>query len=179
MAEYSVLSSEPRYKVDEFVEELIGRARLVITEMKPALEQLLQSMVQQFELLHGDDLAFDFKALRFQQIRWVKEGRLVIGFETVHRVVEDEPEKLHHEAVDTFVDDVVGRYVPVELADELKQFLRGMVMQLALLKKHQLGLDLTELRFGPARWHGDLQTGSMIIDFLYNRQPFGPQLVHL
>ncbi len=157
MAEYEVLHAEPRHRVDEFVDELLGRARLVVVAMGPALERLLREMVGQFQTFQARHYLLTLERVRFEWVRWTRDGHLVIEFVADGVAAPPADPALRHQVVDAFVDDVVGRAVPEALRGEFSQFVRGMVHQFAVLKKHALALDLDAVAFDRIEWLTDRQ----------------------
>jgi len=178
MSEYQVLAAEPRYKVDEFVDEVIGLARLVIAEMGVSLEALLKDMIEQFAIFKERHYLITFDDVRFNWIRWIHgTGQLVIEFGVgTHPEEELLP---RHEVVDAFIDDVITRTMltptmpitSITLRNEFSTFLRGMIAQFSVLKKHT-DIILRDIRFERIRWATDRQ---LVIQLSYQGRPFTPQ----
>jgi len=170
MSEYQVLAAEPRYKVDEFVDEVIGLARLVIAEMGVSLEALLKDMIEQFAIFKDQHYLITLDGVRFNWIRWIHEtGQLVIEFGVgAHPEEELLP---RHEVIDTFIDGVIVRTTPIGLRNEFSTFLRGMIAQFSVLKKHT-DIILRDIRFERIRW---ATTRQLVIQLSYQGRPFTPQ----
>lgn len=172
MAEYEVLHQEPRHRVDEFVDEMLGRARLTVAAMGPAFERLLREMVAQFQAFQARHYLLTLERVRFEWMRWTRDGHLVIEFTPDGLAAPPADPPLRHQVVDAFVDDVVGRAVPDALRGEFSQFVRGMVQQFALLKKHALALDLGAVEFDRLEWLTDRQ---LAIRMTHHGQPLVPR----
>lgn len=175
MAEYGVLAGEPRHKVDDFVDEVLTRTREVIAEVGPALEQLLRDMIAQFHTFRAHHYLITLQDVRFEWVRWTREGQLVVEFSADPALPHMDDDVPRHESVDDFVDGVVGRTVPEDLRDEFAQFTRGMVMQFAVLKKNR-ALTLRDIAFGTPVWHSDRQ---LVTKMTYQGEPLCPQGVRL
>jgi hypothetical protein len=156
MAEYQVLASEPRHRVDAFVDEMLTRGRAAVADLGPALERLLRDMVEQFQAFRARHALLTLDAVRFEWIRWLRdEGVLVIEFSAdPHATPPRDPAWQRDAVVDAFVDEVVGRAVPTALRDEFGQFARGMVWQFAALRK-DAPIDLARVAFERIRWIDD------------------------
>ena len=76
-----------------------------------------------------------------------------------------------HIIVDTFVREVVRDSVPDEFRDECADFVRALVWQFALIKKHT-ALDLSALRFSTPQWINDRE---LVIGVLYKGKPYTPK----
>jgi hypothetical protein len=172
MAEYQILRSEPRHRIDDFVDELLARAREVIADLGPALERLLRDMVAQFQTFRERHYLITLRDVRFEWVRWTPDGRLVIEFSadpTLPR--KPDPPELRHVVIDAFADGVVGRTVPEDLRGEFRQFLRGLVHQFAALKKHA-PVDLPLIAFDRVEWLTDRR---LAIRMTHRGRPFLPQ----
>jgi hypothetical protein len=82
MADYGVLHSEPRHKVDEFVNEIIGRRGEAIQELGPELARVVSAFVDQFAAMKKQNPAITLRSIRFERMRWTAEGRCV--FDITH-----------------------------------------------------------------------------------------------
>jgi hypothetical protein len=168
MAELQILHSEPRYKVETFVDEAVERSRQVVAQTGPALEGLLRDMVATFQAFREAHYLITLDRVRFQWIRWTPTGEILIVFGLGPTMVDKDMPA--HEAVDGFVDAAVAWYVPDELRGEFRGFVRAMVMQFAMLKKWHLDLDLEAIRFDRPRWHGDR---TLVIGMRHRGRPLG------
>ena len=74
-----ILESEPRHRVESFVEEIMGRRDATIREMEPELKKLLVAVVDQFAAIKRHDSSLRLGSVTFERIRWMNDGgRLVL-----------------------------------------------------------------------------------------------------
>jgi len=172
---YNILESEPRYYVDGFVDEMLARTRLVISDMGPRLERLLQQMVDQFHVFQERNYLITFDAVRFAQTRWMQDGNLVIDF-ILSDVTPDMPDFPRHLVIDAFVDGVVRRNVPPSLRDEMSAFTRMLVHQFMAWKKHAPAVALEKITFSDVQWFGDR---TLVIAMKYRGEPLTPKTTRL
>lgn len=76
MADTQVLNSEPRYHVDEFVNEILGRRKMILHEVREELAKMVAGLADQLWLRHmaGD---LDLRTVKLQP-RWLTDGRLIV-----------------------------------------------------------------------------------------------------
>ncbi len=80
MAELGVMQNEPRYKLEEFVEEIAGRRDQAMIALAPQLKSLILGLVDQFAAMKKHDPDLSFESIRFHDARWImSDGVLVIG----------------------------------------------------------------------------------------------------
>jgi len=173
MGEFSVLQGEPRYKVDGFVNELLGRRQATIQAMRPALLKLLAAFAEQMDMLRLSYLGLDLTMLKFKQPTWTKDGKLLLSFQQLEAPAEDVIERYH---VDELVIEILGRephLLPMQ--DELSQFFSAFVDQFSVLHKHAL-LDLTRIAFPDLRW---LANGMLECNIFYDGKPLTPRTAKL
>jgi hypothetical protein len=176
MAEYQVLASEPRHRVESFVDEMLTRGRAVVADLGPALERLLRDMVEQFRSFQAKHYLLTLDDVRFEWIRWLRdEGTLVIEFSADSHASHPNEVGQRDAVVDAFVDDTVGRTVPVSLRSEFTQFARAMVWQFAALKK-DAPIDLARVTFERIRWIDDRR---LAIGLTHRGAPLRPRPVGL
>jgi len=169
MAEFSVLHGEPRYKVDSFVTELVGRRQETIQLMRPALLKLLGAFAEQMDMLRLSYLGLDLTILRFNQPTWTKDGKLLLSFQQQARPADEVAERYH---VDDLVVEILAREPHLApMQDELSQFFSAFVDQFSVLRKHY-GLDLTRVTFPNLRW---LTNGMLECSILYDGKPLAPR----
>src|SRR5213592_64560 len=101
MAEYNVLHQEPRYKVDSFVNEVLGRTKDVLAEMADELERLLKDLVEQFKKFQADRYLLTLDDIKVAGMHWNKDGYLWIELQTRSPLQDDDPQP--HQIVDEFV----------------------------------------------------------------------------
>lgn len=173
MAEFSVLQGEPRYKVDSFVTELVGRRQETIQLMRPALLKLLAAFAEQMDMLRLSYLGLDLTILRFNQPTWTKDGKLLLSFQQ-QAGTPDKHEPRYH--VDELVTEILGRESHLApMQDELSQFFSAFVDQFSVLRKHY-SLDLTRVTFPALRW---LANGMLECSILYDGTPLAPRTAGL
>ena len=171
MSDYEVLHAEPRHHVDDFVDELIERARDVVSKMGPKLEGLLRDMMQQFVAFREAHYLITLDDVHFLEPKWLRDvGDLLIGF-GVGAAAPAQEDMPRHVVIDDFVDSVVKRHVPESMRQEFTNFARGMINQFAALKKHWLALELHEISFGTPEWFNDR---TMRVPMRYKGKPFTP-----
>lgn len=166
MAEYQILHDEPRYKVDQWRNEMLfrrqdalGNLRGMRREMRQLLVDLARAMCARFP----EELAGYFEA------KWLKEGCLVIEL-LRHRGRMQSPEPMF--GIDELVDDALTTMVPpVGLRDELRKLAAGLTDQFAAMKRSHQHLDLTQIRFR-TRW---LNTRCFVVEVVHHGRPLGPR----
>ncbi len=164
------LDSEPRHKIDDFVKEVLGRTSLVVNEMSKAFERMLHDVVTRLVALKEDDPTLDLRALKFEYVRWTPDGKMIMEFaQSLRDGGQNDGPRARHQVIDEFVESVVGRTVPEEMNEEFKQFMRGMIMQFAVLKKHNASISLGDISFDNVRWHD----GKIVMDVARDGRPFG------
>src|SRR5258708_1275573 len=170
MAEYGVLHQEPRYKVDNFVDELMGRSREVIAIVGPEIKRLVISMIEQFTAFKCAHYLITLDNVRFVNTMWMQDsGKLVLTFGMGSKPADRDMPK--HLIVDTFVTELVRDSVPESFRDEMAGFVRALVWQFSLIKKHAL-IDLSKFPFTTPQWINDRE---LIIGLLYNGKPYTPK----
>lgn len=150
MSEFEVLHDEPRYKVDSFVNEILGRTKDVIAEMSEELERLLRDLVDQFKKYQEDHYLLGLDHVKVKEMTWTKDGHLSLSLHIPGGRFKDDDVQ-PHQVVDEFVASVVAKFVPLSIQRECSHFLRGMIMQFAALKKTQ-GINLRLIKFSSFRW---------------------------
>lgn len=152
MAETEVLFSEPRHKVEEFVDEIRERRACVQRDLHDPLDRLVHTLLEQF----AQRVAVgSLRHVSFGTPRWTLDGRLVI--DTVQRDVAYGPRPVAQ--------------IVTEFREKLDDLRQGMIDQMALARKHALLFDPRQLRFGTPRWHLD---GTVMVDLYYRGRPFRP-----
>jgi hypothetical protein len=76
MAETEVLHAEPRHRVAAFVDDILGRADDAFDDMREQFRTLAISLMYQFAAAKKNGV--DLRTVKFESVRWVKEGRIVI-----------------------------------------------------------------------------------------------------
>lgn len=171
MSEYEVLHAEPRYQVDDFVDEVLWRTRNVIAEMGMKFENLLRDMMRQFDAYRQRNYLIVLDGVHFAQTRWMTDGTVRVDFAIGAHKTDDE--FLRHAVIDEFVDSIVQRYVPTALRNEFSGFFRTMVTQFAALKKHSTML-LSGFTFDDVQWASESQLSFTV---RYHGSPFIPSMV--
>jgi len=76
---------EPRYQIEDIVNEIIGRRDQAIQDMSDELKGLLTGLVDQFSAMKKWDSRIDLKTIRFTRKRWINDyGRSVLVFDLEH-----------------------------------------------------------------------------------------------
>ncbi len=162
------IDKEPTYQVNEFVDELVSRARLVLRDMGRELESMLKNIVQAMDTFKEAHLLITLRDVRFDETSWLKEsGQLM--FKLALGAAPPDPDMFQHVVVDSWVAEVVGRAVPPEFVRECALLLRALVMQFAMLGK--MGFDLTTITFDRPTWVSD----RMLITVRSNGKPMLPR----
>lgn len=174
MAELQVLHGEPRYTVENFVDEMTERSRGVIRLMGPQFEMLLRRIVDSLDQFKVTNMLITLRDVHFTGISWQRDGRMILTFAgaRLRNNAEDIP---RHADIEAFVSDVVGRTVPEEFRIECENFIRGLVFQFALIAKHT-SIALRAIRFMNAEWITDAQLAVMI---KYHKRPLAPRDVRI
>ncbi len=152
VADAGILFSEPRYKIDEFVDEIAERRATIQRDLRDQLERLRYTLLEQFARRVAVGA---LGRVGFGTPRWTPDGRLII---------------------DTWLSDVpthtrsVGEIMG-QVREQLDTLTRGLVDQVAMLKKHALLFEPRHLRFGTPRWQLD---GTVVMDLRYRGRPFQP-----
>lgn len=138
-------------RVNEFKREVLGRASDLIGEMGQTFDVFLRRVVDQLAQFKCEYLLIGWSGIRFAETKWLLDGQLQITF-SVDRPMPPDPE-LFHEVVDPYVDDVVGDFdLPADFKAELAGFLKGLMLQFAVIRKHEPQLDLRWIAFEDYRW---------------------------
>jgi len=144
--------------------------------MGTALEALLRAMATEFATFRDRNYMITFEGVRFEWTRWTNQGDILIEFSVGQVLPQANPEdRPRHEVIDEYVDAVVGASVPEELRAEFGGFLRGLIMQFGLLKKHN-NLSLRGMTFERPAWLGDRV---LKIAVKHDGRPFVPGLVRI
>jgi hypothetical protein len=168
MAETEVLHQEPRYKIAQWVDEILGRWELVERDLHGELKQLLEVLAA--EVVKLTEVNTDLTG-RIGSIEWLKgSGKLLIRLSKER--VASTPRERHQ--VDDWVDAAVAAWkdaVPELIRRELAEFIRGVVTQLALITKHNPSITLRGITFErPHAWGEDC----VIIGILHAKRPLLP-----
>lgn len=169
MGAYQVLHSEPRYKVDNFVSEIVGRRQETIQLMRPQLMKFLTVFAEQIDMLRLSYLGLDLTILKFRQPTWTRAGVLVLTFQQIEQAPETPEPRYHVDEVVNEVFDHEPRLAPMK--EEVSQFLAAFIDQFSVMRKHGL-IDLTNVTFPGVRWAPD---GALLCDIVYDGRPMGPQ----
>lgn len=70
------LQAEPEANLNTFVREVLAR-RAMFREMEDELVKLIGGLVDQFAQVR-QDVHFDPRSIKFDHIRWTREGQIVI-----------------------------------------------------------------------------------------------------
>lgn len=176
MAEYEVLHSEPRYKVDSLAEEITGRFRRVLDEMGPRLVGLIQNLCVSVGTFRESQYLITFDQIRIVDSRWLaQDGKLMLTFALGDKIAEREVE-FRHKLVDNFVEDTIGTHVPETFRDECSDFLRAMIFQFSMIAKHALSVSLRSITFDAPEWINDRQ---MLIGMRLDGHAFTPREARL
>lgn len=171
----TVLHGEPQYKVRELVADFLGRSRLVIHEMGEQIEPLLRAMATEFDAFRERNLMILLDGVRFEWVRWTAAG-VLIEFSVGAVLPQADPaDRERHAVIDDYVDGIVGASIPEGLRAEFAGFLRGIVMQFGLLKKHN-NVSLREFTFGRPQW---VSERVMKFEVKWKGRPFVPGLVRI
>ena len=178
MSEYQILHAEPRYKVDDFVDEVLGRWELVERELHSQLLFLVRGLAESIlKLAEGNPRING----RIDSIAWLEDGKLLICLATdgTDYAAEREPHQL-----DRYVNSALEAWpkVPVGLRREIADLLRGFVTQLGVIAKHNPAVRLRRITFGMPqlgqseharrRSRGD---DKIEIQLFHEDRPFGPR----
>ena len=174
MSELQVLHAEPRYKVENFARELEDRTRDVVHIMGFQFETLLRRVVDALDQFKIANLLITLADVHFTGIGWQRDGRLLLTFAAV-QLPHNGDDVPRHLDVERFVTDVVGRAVPDAFRDECTNFIRGLVFQFALIRKHTT-ISLRAIKFKHAEWINANQLAVMI---LYHNRPLAPRDVRI
>jgi hypothetical protein len=166
---FTVLDSEPRHKVEDFVKEMLGRRKAVIEDMRPALQELIVGLLTTIEGMKERDPLIDLGRVRVEETKWTKDGRLVLWLSTLgllDSIVSDR----------YYIDDLVAELVDKndhvkETSGEVAQFISAMIDQFAFIKKHDIETDLTKITFENMKWVDQ----RLVFDIKYNGEPFSPK----
>jgi hypothetical protein len=165
----SILQSEPQHKIADFVDEMTERARDVIAVLGPEMQGMLRDLLSSFRVFLDAHYCITFKDVRIVETRWLKEGRLLITFALGAN--PDPTPFARHIIVDDFVDDTLAKFVPEEFRDEMSGFIRAMVYQFAMMKKHS-GIDLRRITFATVQWPNERQ---VLIPINLDGRPLAPR----
>jgi hypothetical protein len=142
---------DPGHKVREFNAEVLGRAAEMVSEMGHEFDKALRRIVEHLGQFKQELLLIGWSGIRFAETKWLVDGQLEMRF-MVDRPVPPDPE-LFHAIVDPFVSDVVEQFeLPSDFRDELAGFVKGLMLQFAVIKKHVPSFDLRAVRFERFAW---------------------------
>lgn len=145
------MSGESNARLKAFNDEVLGRASQLIADMGQTFELFLRRIVSELDQFKINLLLIGWAGIRFEETKWLTDGQLQMRF-SVGRPQPPDPE-LFHAVVDPYVDDVVGDFdLPAEFQAELGGFLRGLMLQFAVIQKHEQSFDLRSVRFEDFRW---------------------------
>lgn len=168
MAETEVLHREPRYKIAEWRDEILGRWELVERDLHDELIKLLEVLAA--EMVKLTEVNNELTG-RIGSIDWLKgSGKLII------RLSKDRatgtPRDRHQ--IDEWVDAAVSAWadaVPELIRREMAEFIRGVVTQLAIITKSNPSLTLRQITFDrPHAWGEDC----VVIGILHAKRPLLP-----
>lgn len=138
-------------RVNAFKDEVLGRAHDLIQEMGHEFERVLRRLVEQLQQFKEQYLLIGLSGVRFAETMWLLDGQLQLRF-MIDRPVPPDPE-LFHAVIDPYVDDVVEDFdLPSDFKQELSGFLKGLMLQFAVIRKHEQHVDLRQIRFEDFRW---------------------------
>ncbi len=167
MSEFQVLHGEPRHKVNDFVDEVLGRWQQVETDLHTELVQLIQRLADSMLKLKEGNKAVTG---RIERIAWLENGKLMIRLATdgLRYAAERENHQL-----DRYVNKALEAWPTAtkEIRQEIADLLRGFVTQLGVIAKHNPSVRLRRIAFGaPQAWGDDV----LFVQLLHEDRPFGP-----
>ena len=76
---FEVMENEPRYKIEQLVEEIAGRRDEVICALSEPLKAMVLGIVDQIAALrkHNPDVAL--RGIRFEDVKWTRDGKITIA----------------------------------------------------------------------------------------------------
>lgn len=178
MAPLQVMEGTPRYQIDDFVAELLGRRQSTIQAMRPVLRSLVAELLRTIMAIKDERSWVDLDRTTVKQVEWAEEdGSWLIGLDLPGRVYvpgKADPNKMpqrYH--VDELVAEIFARdYEARPLTYEVAQFVAAFVDQMSAIKKHQDHLDLTRVTCVNFRMLGE---SVIAFNLRYQGLPFLPQ----
>lgn len=167
MSEYQVLSGEPRYQINDFVDEVLGRWQIVEAELHEELVRMVRSLAESMLRLQESDARVSG---RIESIAWLENGKLMIRMATDDLRYASERER--HQ-LDRWVDAALENWPAASelIRREIADLLRGFVTQLGVIAKHNPSVRLRRIAFGrPEAWGDDV----LFVQLLHEDRPFGP-----
>lgn len=148
MAELEVLHAEPRYKVEAFAAEMLGRRHATIQLMRDSLRSLVVGICESFEKIKLQIPAMDLNQVIFAETKWTKEGYLDISIG--YGQIPDGEARYH---IDELVMEIIDRNNRLMgIRDEMAQYISGMVDQFSVLKDRHPLCDLKGVTFTDFKW---------------------------
>ncbi len=76
---------DPRYKIDEFVQEIAGRRDAAMSDLHDTLRQHILGLVDQLAMLKKHDPNIDLRRVAIGRARWINDyGNSVLVYDIEH-----------------------------------------------------------------------------------------------
>ena len=176
MAEYGILHQEPRYKVDDFAAEVLGRREATIQKMHGELKLLATSLIRAITSIKADKPWMELDRVHVDQIQWAPDGTLVLMMDLPGILVlagkeHGDAEPMYH--VDEFVAELMMHDHAAEpLTYEIAQMIAALVDQFSALAKHKPAFALEDVAFENVRW---LEGSRLALDMTYRGRALTPE----